>query len=369
MRRETRHPERGRAAEVWIPPYPRTPHDATRQVVSSFLSYVVSTCRQPPCSSSSAPALHGHQSRASLRVHPTGAENDRDQNANVRRASRSGGARDGAVASPPPAALVSARGAPGPVRRARPTSGARRRRGSDRVARPPRAGAAGCRWIGEAPRVPGRRTGLSSGLRDIVKTPLRALARFQRQRRGGRSGAPCSWRRAVWRQALLQSLRASGVARGRSQPWQTDHAVRRRRTTARRRNRSCLAPCAQPLVVADASGGGVGQIACTALGWSAQLTRERIAAGVPASKQTRLRRRGFGRPSSGLDAMAIPSRYPRLTATAAGDRIRREGVVVRRRSARSLGRRCARPLRDGSDDCSCGVRSSRCRRRSSEPRR
>jgi hypothetical protein len=53
-----------------------------------------------------------------------------------------------------------------------------------------------------------------------------------------------------------------------------------------------------------------GRSLATALGWSVQLTRELLTAGVPAGKQTRLRRRGFGRPSSGLDAMAIPSRYP-----------------------------------------------------------
>ncbi len=53
---------------------------------------------------------------------------------NVRCASPSGRARDGAVASPPPAALVPARGAPGPVRRAGQRSGADRGRGTDRLA-------------------------------------------------------------------------------------------------------------------------------------------------------------------------------------------------------------------------------------------
>ena len=44
------------------------------------------------------------------------------------------GVRDGAVASPPPAALVPAPGVPGPVRRARPGPGADRGRGSHRFA-------------------------------------------------------------------------------------------------------------------------------------------------------------------------------------------------------------------------------------------
>ena len=65
-----------------------------------------------------------------------------------------------------------------------------------------------------------------------------------------------------------------------TQPWQRDQASWWRRTSAHRRNRSCLAPCAQPIVVADVSGGGVGPIACN----GARLVS-------PANTRTACRRR------------------------------------------------------------------------------
>lgn len=67
------------------------------------------------------------------------------------------------MASPSPPALVPGRGVPGPVRRARQRCGARRGRGSDRVARPPSAGAPGCRRTVGAPGVPCRRVTDSGG--------------------------------------------------------------------------------------------------------------------------------------------------------------------------------------------------------------
>ena len=61
------------------------------------------------------------------------------------------------MALPPPAALVSARGASGHVRRARQRFGARPGRGPDRVDRPPRAGAPSRSGNLPAPRVPGHK--------------------------------------------------------------------------------------------------------------------------------------------------------------------------------------------------------------------
>jgi hypothetical protein len=73
------------------------------------------------------------------------------------------------------------------------------------------------------------------------------------------------------------------------------------------------------------------------------------------------------RPYPGSRGRFQPSASRRLTATAVGDRICREGVVGPRRSARSLGRRCARQLRGGRDDRSRGMQSSRRRPWSAEP--
>lgn len=143
------------------------------------------------CCPSSAPALHGHEPWASLRVDLTGAENDRDQDKDIRRPACRSGAGDGQLAAGPPSPLVPTRSARGPLRRPRQAARARRSRRADRVARPAGRSATnrgGRPRAAEVPRGPGS-TSTEENMRERYGDTL-GLAGGRRKRRGaGSTGA------------------------------------------------------------------------------------------------------------------------------------------------------------------------------------
>ena len=109
-----------------------------------FCTSFLRACLPSHCTSS-AHALQDHRLSESRRVRLRGAENDRDQDPDVRRAPARSGARAGKLAPSAPAEVVQPRCVPGPVRGSRGGSGALRAWCARGLNRPIGAGPVGSR--------------------------------------------------------------------------------------------------------------------------------------------------------------------------------------------------------------------------------